>query len=222
MSSQDFIPAKDADLDAWAANFDTKITATPTAYGLVAGDATAFHALALAYTAALAASTNPATRTSVTVEAKTTSRTALVFKARALARIVQADPDTTNAQRAELGLTVPATGTTPAVAPPTKPVISIDTGASLQTGIRIVDELTPSSRAKPARVAGCDLYGYIGTVAPTSADQYRYLGEATRNQHVLTHPDGSGGKTLWLKGQWVSSRGQLGAFSNVVTATIAA
>src|SRR5947207_2572088 len=49
-----FLPDQDQDLEAWAANFDTRITATPTAFGLVAGDATAFHALAADFTAKLA------------------------------------------------------------------------------------------------------------------------------------------------------------------------
>lgn len=53
-------PDKDQDLDAWSQNFDTKITATPTAYGLVAADATAFHALATDYATRLTTATNPA------------------------------------------------------------------------------------------------------------------------------------------------------------------
>ena len=61
--SKDFLPAKDAELLSWKTDFSAAITATPTDYGLVAGQATAFAALLSAYSAALAIATNPMTRT---------------------------------------------------------------------------------------------------------------------------------------------------------------
>ena len=39
-----YIPARNANLIAWAANFSTLITASPGTYGLLAGDATAIAA----------------------------------------------------------------------------------------------------------------------------------------------------------------------------------
>src|SRR5438045_194593 len=145
---RDFLPHKDQDLEAWANNFDTKITATPTAYGLVAGDATAFHGLAQDYTTKLAAAVNPTTRTKVRIPAKNTSRAALKAKARALAKIVNAYGPITNAQRAELGLNVRNPGPTPIPAPATRPVLVFENAGPLETRLHIADELSPSSRKR--------------------------------------------------------------------------
>ena len=44
-----FIPAREADLVAWSTNFNTLISATPTAFGLVAAQATAYATLNTAF-----------------------------------------------------------------------------------------------------------------------------------------------------------------------------
>ena len=92
MASTDFLPARDQDLNAWATNFDALITATPTAYGLVALDASDFHAIRLDYSNKLALATDPKTRTKVAVTNKNVAKAALVAAARALARRIHADP----------------------------------------------------------------------------------------------------------------------------------
>src|SRR5205814_710535 len=95
----------DADLLAWVTAYSQKITATPTAYGLVAAQATALAAVVTSFTTALSTATNPATRTRGTVAAKDAARTPLVAMARDLARIINAFPSITNQQRIDLGLT---------------------------------------------------------------------------------------------------------------------
>ena len=105
MASTSFLPNTDAALLAWSLNFSTLITATPTAYGLVAGQATAYAALHTAYGTALAAC-DPAIRTRGAVQTKNTARTNLKNSARSLAKIVEGTPTVTNAQKVTLGLNV--------------------------------------------------------------------------------------------------------------------
>ena len=220
-----FLPSKDQDLNAWAANFDTKITATPTAYGLIAGDATAFHGLAQDFDARLAAAVNPATRTKVTIQQKEISRAALRAKARALARIVNAYPAITNAQRAELGLTVRDTIPTPIPAPATQPVVNIEGSGGGQSLLRLADETSPNRRAKPSGVFGALIYGKIGPAtdpAPVTVHDAQFMGVATKTVHTVDLPSGSAGKTLWILAQWMNERGQPGPTSVVASAMIAA
>lgn len=218
----DVPPQSDQGLNAFAANFDTKITATPTAYGLVAADATAYHALATDYATRLATAVNPATRTKVTVAAKNTSKAALVAKTRTLAKVVNAYPPITNAQRAELGLNLRDSTPTPIPPPATRPIISFDTTGPLVSKLRIADELSPSSRAKPSGAIGCEVWVKIGGTAPISINDCRYEGLATRNQATVEFPAGSGNQTCYAIGRWINERGQVGPASNVVSATIAA
>src|SRR3954471_21610221 len=102
----DFIPRSDQDLEAWATNFSSLITAGPTAYGLTAAIATTLAGKVAVYSAALAAATNPATRGGATVLAKRTARGDLVAYCRQLARAIQGNLTVTDAQRYALGLTV--------------------------------------------------------------------------------------------------------------------
>lgn len=218
----DFIPAKDSDLDAWSQNFDTLITDTPTAFGLVSGDATAFHTLAAAFTAALAASTNPATRTSVTVATTKTARAALVFKARALAKVVNGDPDTTNSQRTNLGLTVRDSVPTRIVPPTTVPVITNDGTAGFLTQLRVVDEATPTKKAKPHGVLGMELFYQVAGTLPTGVAAMKYAGLHTRSIGSIPWDGADVGKTFYLIGRWINARGEPGPISDVVSGTIAA
>jgi len=98
VARRDYLPARDAELLLWVQNYSAKITATPTAYGLTSGDATLLASLTGDFDTRLSVATTPATRTAVSIQAKNTSRTALKARCRILARIITADPDTTDAQ----------------------------------------------------------------------------------------------------------------------------
>src|SRR5438270_1215091 len=105
MATRSFLPAPDALLLAWSANFSTLISAGAVSYGLTVGQATAYAALHASYSTALAA-VDPPIRNKAAVATKNTARTALKANARMLARIVEATPTVTNTQKVTLGLTV--------------------------------------------------------------------------------------------------------------------
>lgn len=108
---QSWLPLKDADLLSFMQNMSAKITATPTDFGLQAADATALAALLTSYEDALAAASDPATRTPVSVTAKD------VAEARSLAKRIQATPTVTPDQKSSLGLPIHKTTVTPIPAP---------------------------------------------------------------------------------------------------------
>ena len=95
---------KDANLVTSSNNFSTKITATPTAYGLVAAQASAYAALNTAWANAYREAAEPATRTSAKIAAKNDARTNLRANAAMLAAIIEATPTVTDEQKLDLGL----------------------------------------------------------------------------------------------------------------------
>src|SRR5687767_4906069 len=106
MATTDFLPARESELAIWSANFSTRISANPTSYGLTAAQATAYATLHADFITAYNAATNAGTDSRSAIVTKNTAKFALIANARLLAGIVQRDPDTTNTQRSELGLTV--------------------------------------------------------------------------------------------------------------------
>jgi hypothetical protein len=220
--SANFLPTRDQDLDAWSANFDTRITATPTAFGILASDATAFHALAADFSAKLAAAVNPSTRTRVTVQAKDISRAALKSKARTLAKVINAYPPITNAQRADLGLTVRDGTPSPIPAPTTQPIVNIEGSGGGVSLLRLADETTPLKKAKPPGVFAALIYTKIDGPAPVTPADAQFSGVATKTLHSVNLPSGSAGKTLWVLAQWINERGENGPTSVVTSAMIAA
>lgn len=221
----DYIPRILAALKDWANNYSTKISAAPQLYGLQVSDATALASLVADFNTRYNTATSPDTQTPVAAEALRTSRAALVAKCRQLARIINADPDTTNEQRTELGLNVRDAEPTPAAIPLTRPIVRIEGAAGVQALLRITDENTPDSRRKPDGYALSAVLVKIAPAsepAPVSADDLNFAGLATRANHVLTIPAGNAGKNLWVMAQWFNERGEGGPFSAPVSSMIAA
>ncbi len=218
----DYIPAADSDLLSWSINFDALIAGGFATYGLVVGDATAYNALHDAYVASLNAATNPATRTSVTIQTKNSDRAALVAKARDLVGIIQADPNTTDTHRAELGITVRDATPTTIGAPITKPVVNVEAIGNLQHLLRIRDEATPLSNAKPQGTQGAEVFVSYGDDEPAEVSAMSYVGTATRALFTVPHATARKHTTAWYKVRWISPRGETGPISDDVSASVAA
>lgn len=221
-ASSDWLPSTDADLDSFAQNFNTLITAAPATYGLVAGDATAFDPIADAYTSALATATNPPTRTSVTIAAKDTARFNVKASLRELAAKVQASPTVTDGAKTALGLTVRDLLPTPIPAPATFPLLSIVKATPLAMDLRFADSETPDSRSKPADVTGMELFVEASTTPITDPEQIDYEAVVTRNPVPVTFAAGDVGKTAYIAGRWINAKGDRGPWSSIVSMTVAA
>src|ERR1700761_1470950 len=107
MVMANFIATREPALVAWSTNFNTQISATPTAYGLTAAQATAYATLNTAFDTAYNTIKNNTTRSPANIIAKNAAKKNLIASARQLAGVIQKYPSITNAQRSALGLTVP-------------------------------------------------------------------------------------------------------------------
>lgn len=103
-----YLPADDAGLTKYANNFSSKLTAAPTDYGLVAGDAVIIAALLVTWEAAYTAGKNPSTRSTTAIAAMAAARQAMRAGIQALAPRVSANPAVTSEDKVSLGVTVPS------------------------------------------------------------------------------------------------------------------
>lgn len=105
--------------------------------------------------------------------------------------------------------------------PATSPVLKVDTGNRLEHTIAFTDEATPTSRAKPHGVRGCQIWVSIGgTSAPGDPKDYRYVATDTASPYVLHFEGADAGKNAWYIARWENTRGETGPWSDTVMATI--
>jgi hypothetical protein len=217
----DFLPARDAALALWTANFATLTTATPTAYGLTAPQAADFSDVNDTWQAALATATNPATRTKPSVNAKDAARQAVRDSARQLGQIAQSFPDITGEQLADLGLTVRKTTRTTIPPPSTFPLVDILATGSHALKIGIHDQNTPNKRARPFGVIGAQVYVSFGPAAPTAIAGMTFIGLQTRFPINWDVGAENTGKTCWVIARWQNAKGDTGPISGAVSSVVA-
>ncbi len=214
-----FLPQTDAALLAWSLNFSTKVTATPTAYGLTAAQATAYQALHDAFASALAAC-DPAIRNKPAVATKNDARLALKDDARLLARLVQGTASVTDAQKLELGLNVRA-APSPIPAPSQAPGIDILGIAGRTVSIRLHGDAV-LKRAKPPGCKGASVFSFAGGAsAPTDPSVYKFEGNTTRTVFDVVVPDSvEPGTTVYITAMWWNERAESGPAATPVAVTV--
>ena len=104
--ARSFFTGNDAQLYTGSDAFSSQISATPTAFGLVAAQATAYAALNADFATKYLAANNEETRTKAAIVAKTTAARDLRIAAADLAKIIDGTPSVTDAQKTALGLNV--------------------------------------------------------------------------------------------------------------------
>lgn len=217
-----YIPSKDEDFQAWSQNFSTLITATPTAFGLVAGQAVAYAALVASFSAALSAATNPTTRTKPSVASKNVARATLEASSRNLAAVVQGYPSITDTQLAALGLTIRSNSRTPVPSPTTYPILAVVGAGPLQCTVRISDQLTPDLRAMPFGVIAAQIFVKYGTIAPVSIADATFLKVASRQPVRIDFDPSKANQPVSIVAVWQTRRGLIGPMSAVTSTTVIA
>lgn len=202
-----YIPAPDADFDAWANNFATLLTAGPVAYGEDAASAlvvqNAYDTWATAYALAI----NPATRTPSTVANKDAERVNLDAAVRPVAQRINARSSVTNLQRSDLGITIRKTTRTPVPAPTTAPVVTLRSQIPGVATVQIRDETTPTTKAKPLGVIGVDLHVVVGSTPPASAEDVPLAKTTGKTPNTLTFAGGDSGQTAYVYARWTTRSG---------------
>ena len=217
-----YLPTTEADLVQWLINFTAQLGTSGVTYGFDPDEVTSITAAFTAFDTAYRAHLNSQESARSARLAKETTKTALLEHVRAAVKRLQASPAMTDQVRQLYGMTVPTDGKVPAPAPTTRPVGIIETGDRLQHVLRVVDATTPTSRARPAGVIGCEVWLKIGGLVPTGPSETTMVGLHTGTQFLHTFAESDGGKLAHYMLRWVNTRGQKGPWSETVSVTIAA
>ncbi len=205
-----FPPRKDADLLLFTTNFDAKITASPTTYGLDALQAAAYTPLHAAFATAYAAATNPNTNSKQAIIAKNQAKDALLDSpggARQLVNIIQAFPGMTDAMRGELGLRIPDPEPTPIPEPGSPPNLSIISTFARVIKVRLQDQENPARRGKPDGVQGATVLYCVGETAPADPAQWVFAKNTSTTLFEAEIPASVvAGSRVWLTAFWFNAR----------------
>ena len=211
MATKDFRSMRQGDLRDWFVNFrDTINAGTPDGYGLSIEEAAAFTAAANGYIDAYAVATTPATRTTLTIEAKNTAKQAAVEQARKTVAICQTYVGMTNEKRDALRITIRDTSPSPIGPPTTSPVLTVDSVQGRVLNLRLREE-NSTRRGKPAGVRGAWLYVQVGGETPTEMSQMTFEGATTRTDpQIVMDADVVAGTKVYVSACWVSPTDQPG------------
>lgn len=216
-----FLPSTDAALLAWSRNFSLRISATPTAYGLTAAQATSYAAANTAYANAYDAAVDPITRTRGKIAAKDDARKAVEAAARMLARYVQADPNVTNEQKIDLGLTVRKSDLTPVPPPAMSPDIDFVSVTGRTVRIRL-HEASAARRGKPAGVKGATVFSHVGQAPPGDISAWKFEANTSKTILDVAFPDTApAGSLVWLTAFWFNTKSESGPACAPVSTNIA-
>lgn len=222
MASSYFLPQTLQGFLTWATNFDAVISATPTAYGLSAGDATAFNALYNQFAADLAASTTPATRTPVSVAVTQISFTDARAKAQQLVQKYQASGLADASKSATLGVTDRDGTKTPIAAPTAIPDLGIEKIEPQSVTLRI-KELGALLNALPVNCVGYEVWASVGlTNPPNSPTGMTFVKNGSRRFTSLNFLTGDIGKNVSFAVRYRTAKNLVGPWSSIITCTVSA
>ena len=224
-ASKNYIPRPDGSFDAWASQYCGAIKAWWGDHGLESSDLEPLLNAAAAWQKAYPAHIAAQAAAEGARQAKDAARAAREKEVRPVTNFVQGYPKTTNADRAEMGITVRDTSPSPAPAPSSRPLALVESGQRLTHQLRLVDESTPTRRARPKGVQRAEVFVALtppGSPAPTNPSDYRYIGSVTRGETSLSFESDKGGMQAHYLSRWVSTSGATGPWSDTASATVAA
>ena len=221
----DYIPGSDTEFLAWVDNFVAYIVAHPIELGVGPPAMAPIQAAQTDFQTKLPKNITAQLASQSARQAKDDSRDALESLIRQLVRQLQASDKVDDAERAALGITVPDRVLTMGAGDiPTRPVGMVDTSQRLRHEIRFFDEATPTSRAKPQGMMGCEIWVKVGEQGDPPADpgELSFLAMDTASPYVAEYDGADGGKTAHYMLRWVKTGGDKGPWSETISATITA
>lgn len=218
-----YIPTRDTDLDTWLANFSTLITASPSTYGLVSGDASAIAAAVAAWHAAYLLVTSPSTKTAATVADKDTERTSVLATVRPYAQQISLNAGVSSMDKIAVGVNARTSVPTPITAPTTYPLITIVSAITWGHIIRFRDQMaSPSVKAKPYGVLQCQIFAATSPTPVTDPTLLPQVGVETKSPFTQMWAPAALGLKAYYAGRWVTRKGLVGPFGPIVNFVVAA
>lgn len=216
------IPNSEADFLVWAKQFVNQVSAHPELYFLDAARVTELETELAEFQTAFDDAVAARDEALAATRTKQSVRKSFENNARVATKMIQANDKVTDASRDAAGVHVPKQTRTPIAAPTTFPVGFVMATDRLEHTLSFSDSATPTRRAKPAGVTGCEIYLFTGDDTPQSVSKYTFSMLSTRSPQQISFDDVDAGKTANYLLRWVNSKGEHGPWSQIISATIPA
>lgn len=212
-----YIPAKNAGLIAWAANFSGLISAAPPTYGLTTGDATAIAAQYTSLNADYALITSPSTKTAATVSAFNTQKINAVALFRPYAQAISLNAGVSSANKIAVGVNPRTSVPLPITTPTTTPVLTAQSASTAGIIVRYRDSTaSPSVKSKPYGVIGTLIYAKASATVITDPTTLNFEGTQTKSPFTLSMP-ATAGMIVYMAARWVTKKGLVGPWSPIIS-----
>jgi hypothetical protein len=221
----DFIPRRDSEFAVWVTRYSAALGVFYTAHGLDPDELLTFQLAVGAWNTGYTAHVAAQAAAQAARQTKDAARARAESLARPLAAYVQALSFTTDADRATLGITVHGGAALPSRHLSTAPIAQVKEGGRLTHQVRLVDESTPTRRARPRGVLGAEVWVKLVEAdqpAPTDPNEMSFLTMTTKPSFRAEFKAAEGGKTAVYMARWINTRGEKGPWSDIATATVAA
>lgn len=220
MSSAYYLPASLGAFQTWLSNFYTNANASPTTYGLTAGQMTTLNGLKTTFDTNYAISTDPGQRTPVAVANTQMAFEAVRANVQFLVGVAQASGLIDAGAAALLGITYRDTSKTPIAAPTAVPELAVEQITPLATVMRI-KELGSLGNALPLDCVGYEVAMSIAPVTPPmDPAALTIIGQGTRRFFTQSYDGADVGKAAYFAVRYVTAKNLKGPWSNIITTTI--
>lgn len=209
-------PSKEADFNLYVQTAVPYLVTNKARLLVSASNVTDATAQLTAWNAIFPASQNKNTRTKSIVDNKDNAKEAIMVTLRAIFADIPASVLTVE-DRNTLNLAERSTSRTPVAVPSTKPIAQVDTSRRLEHTISFTDE--DGSAGKPSGVRGCQIWFKIGDPA-IDPSELSYMATDTASPYTYNFNGENAGKNVYYWLRWENNRGEVGAWSDVVMATI--
>ncbi len=220
---RDYIPSSDTDFSNWLENFSSFCTGAGPGLGLSAGDIASITTQNTAWQTAWQAHLSAQNSARAAAQAKNEERDDAETLARQFARVLQANPNINDAQRAAAGLTIrdgqPTASSSASVELTPPPILLLDWSQRSRVIIHFgQNPANEHNNALPPGMRGCRLYYALGGI-PADDTGWSYLVDDTRSPyiHVITAGQPT---TIAYRAQYFDRQMRLGPMSDPASATV--
>ena len=218
-------PRPDADFAAYMNNYYDAVEKWWSVNGFDESELKPLKEALSGWNAAFPAHVSAQQRAEAARQNKDGARRELEAQARPITSFIQGYPKTTDADRATIGITIRAVGGGATPAPMSRPLVVVESVARYTHELRLVDESTPTRRARPRGAERAEVFVAFtptGTPAPSDFNAFRYVQSVSDGSTVLSYESPHGGMQAHYLARWVTRRGAMGPWSETSSATVAA
>lgn len=218
----DFIPQSITKFNVWQGGLMAILEPNLSLWKINMADYSEVFAEQIVWKGAFAKASNRNNRTSGDVRGRLVSRrkyTKLLRKF--IAQWLANNSNVPDSDRTRMGLTVKSGTHTPVAIPTTRPSGTIFFPQRMQHKLCINDSETPTLKAKPAGVQGCEIWVKVDGSVPKNSSELTYLATATRTPYIVEYDGDTVGKYVYYWLRWVNKRGKFGPWSIVISAMVA-